>query len=157
MKCPHCFKENSKVVDSRSADDNNSIRRRRECISCAKRFTTYERIEERPVFVIKKNGTRQFYSKEKLFDGITRSCVGREISMEKIEDIIKQVEKKIDISNAKEIESTEIGNEVMQILKEIDEVAYVRFASVYKNFGNIDTFIDELEKLKKEKEIIAER
>ncbi len=151
MKCPYCKKSGSKVIDSRPTDENYAIRRRRECLSCNNRFTTYEKIEQTPLLIIKKDGSRQTYDRDKMMRGIIRACESRTISIETMEHIADRIERKLSNSLVKEIGSAEIGEEVMQELKEIDEVAYVRFASVYKNFKDIDTFMIELEKLKKEK------
>lgn len=151
MKCPFCGKTNSKVIDSRPTDDSNSIRRRRECLDCCNRFTTYEIIEEVPLLVIKKNGTREVYDRGKLLKGILKSCESRSISYNTIEGIVDNIERKLHNSMVREVDSSVIGSEVMDALKEIDEVAYVRFASVYRNFKDINTFMDELEKLMQEK------
>lgn len=151
MKCPFCGCEEIKVIDSRAVDENNSIRRRRQCEKCENRFTTYERLEVITIAVIKKDGTRETFDRNKLYDGIAKSCNKRPISMKTIDTIVDEIESKILNSLDREVESSFIGEMVMEKLKEIDEVAYVRFASVYKHFKDIDTFIDELSKLLKEK------
>lgn len=151
MKCPFCGCEETKVIDSRAVDENNSIRRRRQCEKCENRFTTYERLEVITIAVIKKDGTRETFDRNKLYDGIAKSCNKRPISMKTIDTIVDEIESKILNSLDREVESSFIGEMVMEKLKEIDEVAYVRFASVYKHFKDIDTFIDELSKLLKEK------
>jgi len=151
MKCPFCSNEETKVIDSRLVEENNSIRRRRQCEKCAKRFTTYEKIEILPIAVIKKDGTREIFDRNKVLDGIIKSCNKRPISMNDIEKIVDEIENNILSLMQKEIESSKIGEMVMSKLKEIDEVAYVRFASVYKHFKDIDTYYEELSKLLKEK------
>ncbi len=147
MKCPYCFFHESKVVDSRPTEEGESIRRRRECIQCGKRFTTYEKIEEIPLRVIKKDGNRQAYDRSKLINGIVKSCEKRPVSTEQIEELVDAIEKTIFNTTEKEIKSTDIGELVMEKLKEIDEVSYVRFASVYRQFKDINSFKLELEKI----------
>ncbi len=154
MKCPFCNIDNSKVIDSRGTDDKQSIRRRRECISCGNRFTTYEKVEQIPLLVIKKDGTRQSFNRTKLFEGLVRACEGRPISIDEMEKIIDNIEAEINQTMIKEVDSTAIGAKVMDALKEVDEVAYVRFASVYRNFKDINTFMEELKRLMEEKESI---
>ncbi|MBE6011213.1 MAG: transcriptional repressor NrdR [Lachnospiraceae bacterium] len=151
MKCPFCGSIDSKVVDSRAMEDGKAIRRRRQCESCGERFTTYERIDIIPVAVIKRNGERESFDRSKLLNGIIKSCNKRPISMEEMEKIADYVEGSVLNSLNKEIESNKIGEMVMDKLKEVDEVAYVRFASVYKKFKDIDTFMEELSKLLREK------
>lgn len=151
MRCPFCNYSESKVIDSRPSDENKVIRRRRECMKCMKRFTTYEKIEYIEILVIKKNGDREIYDKEKLKRGIIRACQKRPINIENIEEILKYVENEINSLGCEEIETIKIGEFVLKKLKEIDEVAYIRFASVYRDFKDIDTFMLELEKLKSEK------
>ncbi len=151
MRCPFCKGENSKVIDSRPTDDNYAIRRRRECLSCKNRFTTYENIERTPLLIIKKDGSRQAYKREKLLRGIIRACEGRPISLQSMEEMVDNIELNLNNSLIKEIDSAKIGEEIMSQLKNIDEVAYVRFASVYKNFKDIETFMKELQKLMDEK------
>lgn len=151
MKCPYCEYEESKVVDSRPIDDGQAIRRRRECVKCNKRFTTYENIEEIPLIIIKKDGNRQVYNRNKLLNGVIRACEKRPVSIEQMEQIADDIEKSLYNSMEKEITTIYVGELVMDRLKDIDEVAYVRFASVYRQFKDINTFMDELEKLIKEK------
>ncbi|NLC66395.1 MAG: transcriptional repressor NrdR [Clostridium sp.] len=149
MKCPFCSFTDSKVVDSRSTDDSTSIRRRRECLSCKKRYTTYEKIEDIPVLVIKNDSTREHFDKQKIITGLIRACQKRPVSRNDIEEIANSIERKISNEMSSEISSKEIGNMVMERLKDLDEVSYVRFASVYREFKDINTFIDEIESLKK--------
>ena len=151
MKCPFCNNEDTKVIDSRSQDDNTAIRRRRYCEKCGKRFTTYERIDTIPMTVIKSNGTRETFDKNKLISGIMKSCNKRPITAKQIQEIADDVENAVMSSMDKEIESKEIGSMVMDRLKDIDEVAYVRFASVYRQFKDINTFMEELNKIIDEK------
>lgn len=151
MKCPFCGYMETKVLDSRPTEDNTSIRRRRECLSCQKRFTTYENVEDIPVYVIKKDGTREPFNKRKILNGILKSCEKRAISLVEIEALVDNIEKHIYNTMEQEIESSLIGELVMQRLKDLDDVAYVRFASVYRQFKDINTFMDELTKLLKEK------
>lgn len=147
MKCPFCNDEDTKVIDSRSQDENTTIRRRRFCEKCGKRFTTYERIDTIPMTVIKNNGTRETFDKNKLMSGIMKSCNKRSITVAQIQSIVDDIENAVMSSMDKEIESKNIGNMVMERLKSIDEVAYVRFASVYRQFKDINTFMDELKKM----------
>ena len=151
MKCPFCNNDDTKVIDSRSQDDNSTIRRRRMCEKCGKRFTTYERIDTIPMTVIKNNGTRETFDKNKLISGIMKSCNKRPITAKQISDIADDIENAVLSSMDKEIESREIGKMVMEKLKDIDEVAYVRFASVYRQFKDINTFMEELAKMLNEK------
>lgn len=153
MKCPFCDYEEAKVVDSRPTDEGHAIRRRRECIKCRNRFTTYEKVEEIPLVVVKKDGNRESYNRNKIFNGIIKACEKRPVSMELMEEVIDRIEKKLNNSMEKEISSTVIGQMVMEELKALDEVAYVRFASVYRQFKDINTFIEELTKLVNEKNI----
>ena len=147
MKCPYCGKENTKVIDSRPSDDDSSIRRRRQCEGCHKRFTTYENVEVLPIVVIKKDLTREPYERRKLEAGVFRSCHKRSISMEQICHLLDVVEAAIFEQEEKEISTTLIGEMVLERLKEIDLVAYIRFASVYRKFEDMDTFLAEIEKL----------
>ncbi len=147
MKCMYCGNVESKVVDSRQSDDGTAIRRRRECTKCGRRYTTYETIETTPVLVIKNSGVRQAFDPNKLKNGIVKSCEKRPVPMWKIDALVEDIQKKIYNSLVQEISSKEIGEMVMNGLKEIDEVAYVRFASVYRQFKDISTFMKELEKL----------
>ena len=152
MKCPYCDFDTSKVVDSRPIEEGNSIRRRRECENCKKRFTTYEKIEQVNVMVVKKDGAREFFDREKILKGIIRSCEKRPISIKQMENIVTDIEKEIVNMMQREISSEEIGNLVMDKLKDIDEVSYVRFASVYRQFKDLNSFMEELETFMKETE-----
>ncbi len=147
MKCPFCGYEESKVIDSRPTDEGEKIRRRRECLKCEKRFTTYEMIESLPIIVVKKDKSRQQFNREKLLNGMLRACEKRPVSIETVEHAIDDIELVIQNSLDREVTSERIGELVMEKLKGIDEVAYVRFASVYRQFQDIDTFMDELSKL----------
>lgn len=147
MRCPYCEYYESKVVDSRPTDEGQAIRRRRECISCGKRFTTYEKIEEIPIIIVKKDGNRQSYDRNKLLNGLIKACEKRPVSMNVIERAVDDIEKTLSNSLEKEITSVQIGELVMTKLKEIDEVAYVRFASVYRQFKDVNSFMDELKTL----------
>ncbi len=147
MKCPYCSQENTRVVDSRPVDEDNSIRRRRVCDDCGRRFTTYEKIESIPLMVIKKDQSREKYNREKISDGVMRACHKRAVSVQEMNDLVNQVEIEIFNREDKEIRSSEIGEMVMNHLKELDQVAYVRFASVYREFKDANTFMDELKKL----------
>ena len=146
MRCPFCTKDNTKVIDSRPVEDTNSIRRRRMCESCGKRFTTYEKVETIPLSVIKKDQTREQYDRSKIQGGILRACYKRPIPVEKIEAMMDSIEGQIFDSADREISSTRIGEIVMENLKNLDAVAYVRFASVYREFKDVSTFMDELKK-----------
>ncbi len=147
MKCPFCGYEESKVIDSRPTDEGERIRRRRECLKCTKRFTTYEMIESLPIVVIKKDGSRETFDRQKLLTGMLRACEKRPVSIEMLDRAISDIETVIQNSLDREVSSDKIGELVMEKLKEIDEVAYVRFASVYRQFKDINTFMDELNKL----------
>ena len=147
MKCPFCFNDESKVVDSRSTDDNTTIRRRRECTKCNKRYTTYEKREDIPVLVIKRDLARENFNKEKIINGLIIACQKRPVSRKQIEEIAEDIEKKISNKMLTEIESETIGEMVMEKLKEIDEISYVRFASVYRQFKDINTFLEEITRL----------
>ena len=147
MKCPYCGLDNTRVIDSRPADDNTSIRRRRICDSCGKRFTTYEKVETIPLVVIKKDRGREQYDRRKIEAGIMRACYKRPVPAQKISDAIEDVEKEIFSLEEKEIESSRIGEIVMEHLKDLDGVAYVRFASVYREFKDVNTFMEELKKI----------
>lgn len=151
MKCPYCNHNETKVLDSRPTEDNASIRRRRECLGCLKRFTTYENVEDIPVYVIKKDGTREPFNKRKIMSGLLKSCEKRPVSVLEIERIIDEIEKQVYNTMEQEIKSELIGELVMEKLKKLDDVAYVRFASVYKQFKDINTFINELQKILSEK------
>ena len=148
MKCPYCGKENTRVIDSRPTDDS-SIRRRRQCDECGKRFTTYEKVETLPLIVVKKDNNREPYDREKIVAGIVRSCHKRPISMKQINDMVDDIEGQILNMEEKEIPTTTIGSIVMDKLKDLDEVAYVRFASVYREFKDVNTFMDEIKKILK--------
>lgn len=151
MKCPFCNYEDTRVVDSRAQDDHTTIRRRRCCDKCGKRFTTFERVDTIPMTVIKRDGTREIFDKNKLLSGIMKSCNKRPVTVKQMEGIVDDIENIVLSSLEKEIASEEIGNMVMDRLKIIDEVAYVRFASVYRQFKDISTFMEELSKLIQEK------
>ena len=151
MKCPSCGFPESKVIDSRPTDEGEKIRRRRECISCGKRFTTYEIIESAPIIVVKKDKSRQAFDRVKLFNGMLRACEKRPVSIEQIDKVVSDIEADLQNSLDREVTSVRIGELVMDKLKELDEVAYVRFASVYRQFKDINTFMDELHKLLGEK------
>ena len=148
MKCPYCGKENTRVIDSRPTDDS-SIRRRRQCDECGKRFTTYEKVETLPLIVVKKDYNREPYDREKIVAGIVRSCHKRPISMKQINDMVDDIEGQIFNMEEKEIPTTTIGSIVMDKLKDLDDVAYVRFASVYREFKDVNTFMDEIKKILK--------
>ena len=149
MKCMYCGCLDSKVIDSRAAEDGTNIRRRRECINCGKRFTTYETVENTPIFVIKSNGARQVFDANKLKTGIIKACEKRPVSALEIEKLVDEIQKKVYNSLAQEVTSKELGEMVCEGLKEIDEVAYVRFASVYRSFTDTTSFMKELEKMVK--------
>lgn len=149
MKCPYCGEENTKVIDSRPAEDNSSIRRRRQCEQCSKRFTTYEKVESIPLIIIKKGSLREPYDRGKIEAGILRSCHKRPVSYDQIIAVVEDVENAIFNMEKKEIPSQIIGELVMDRLKKLDQVAYVRFASVYREFKDVNTFMDELTKLLK--------
>lgn len=149
MRCPYCGYEESKVIDSRPTDEGERIRRRRECLKCTKRFTTYEMIESLPIVVIKKDKSRETFNREKLLNGLLRACEKRPVSLDSLERMIDEIEIIIQNSLDREVSSEKIGELVMEKLKDLDEVAYVRFASVYRQFKDINTFMDELTKLLK--------
>ncbi len=151
MKCPFCGYEESKVIDSRPTDEGEKIRRRRECIACQKRVTTYEIIESVPIVVVKKDKSRQAFDRVKLFNGMLRACEKRPVSIEQIDRIVSEIEAELQNSLDREVTSIHIGELAMDKLKALDEVAYVRFASVYRQFKDINTFMDELAKLLGEK------
>lgn len=151
MKCPYCSSTLSKVLNSRPVEETNSIRRRRQCEACEMRFTTYEKVEAIPIVVVKRNKTREPFDREKLLGGIMRSCNKRIVTLDQIEGVVDEIETIILNSSTREISSIELGEMVMGKLKEIDEVSYIRFASVYKQFKDINEFILELEKIKKGK------
>lgn len=149
MKCPYCNVSDTKVIDSRPADDNSSIRRRRQCVVCGKRFTTYEKLETMPLMVIKKDRSREAYDRSKIESGIVHSCHKRPVSTQQINSLIDEIENQIFNMEEKEVETSAIGELVMCKLKQLDEVAYVRFASVYREFKDVNTFMEELGKLLK--------
>ena len=147
MKCPYCGFNESKVIDSRPADENNSIRRRRECLSCTRRFTTYETVESLPVVVVKKDGSRQSFDRGKVLGGMIRACEKRPVPLARLEKVAAEIEQELQNSREREISTEVIGERVMENLRTIDQVAYVRFASVYRQFKDIDSFMEELTKL----------
>ena len=151
MKCPFCGYSESKVIDSRPAEEGSSIRRRRECLSCAKRFTTYETVESLPMVVVKKDGSRQSFDRRKVLGGMIRACEKRPVPLAELEKIAEEIEQDLQNSMEREISTEAIGERVMNSLRKVDQVAYVRFASVYRQFKDIDTFMAELNKLLNEK------
>lgn len=151
MKCPYCGFEESKVIDSRSADDGERIRRRRECLKCGKRFTTHEIVETVPVIVVKRDKSRESFDRNKLTNGLLRACEKRPVSIQQIENIVNNIESTLQSSLEREVTTQRIGELAMDQLKKIDEVSYVRFASVYRSFKDINTFMEELNKLLQEK------
>lgn len=151
MKCPYCGYVESKVIDSRPTEEFEKIRRRRECLQCGKRFTTYEVVETLPLIVIKKDRSREVFDRNKLLNGLVRACEKRAVPLEKLEQIVDQIEAELQNSLAREVSSIKIGKMAMSALKEVDDVAYVRFASVYRQFGDINSFMDELKNMIKEK------
>ena len=151
MKCPYCSYEESKVIDSRSADDGERIRRRRECLKCGKRFTTHEIIETVPIIVVKRDKSREVFDRNKLTAGILRACEKRPVSIQQIESMVSAIETKIQSALEREITTAQIGELAMEEIKKVDEVSYVRFASVYRQFKDINTFLEELNKLLTEK------
>lgn len=151
MKCPFCAYLESKVVDSRPADEGASIRHRRECLSCHKRFTTYETMESLPLMVVKKDGSRQSFDRNKVMNGLIRACEKRPVSFSTMEEIVNEIEQTLQNEMEREVSSAEIGELVMERLKKVDEVSYVRFASVYRQFKDINTFMRELNKLLEDK------
>ena len=151
MKCPFCGYSESKVIDSRPAEDNSSIRRRRQCVICGKRFTTYETVESLPMVVVKKDGSRQSFDRSKVLGGMIRACEKRPVPLAELEKIAAEIEQDLQNSMEREISTEAIGERVMERLRSVDQVAYVRFASVYRQFKDIDTFMAELNKLLSEK------
>ena len=147
MKCPYCGEQDSKVIDSRHSEDGSSIRRRRECDGCGKRFTTYEKIEQMILMVIKKDGSREAFDRNKIMNGIIKACEKRPVPMAEIEKVVDDIERGLNNMMEKEVESTFIGELIMERLRKLDEVAYVRFASVYREFKDVNTFMDELKKV----------
>lgn len=151
MKCPYCGDQESKVVDSRHSEDGISIRRRRECLACQKRFTTYETVESLPVIVVKKDGSRQSFDRNKILNGMVRACEKRPVPLAELENAASEIEQILQNSLEREVSSEDIGELVMERLKRLDEVSYVRFASVYRQFKDIRSFMDELNKFLEEK------
>ena len=151
MKCPHCGFQESKVVDSRHSEDGTSIRRRRECLNCQKRFTTYETVESLPIIVVKRDNSRQPFDRNKIMNGMLRACEKRPVSMQDLENAVNEIESLVQNSLEREITTEFIGEQVMEKLKALDEVAYVRFASVYRQFKDIHSFMQELNKILEEK------
>ena len=151
MKCPYCGYEDDRVIDSRPTEEGTAVRRRRECSKCQKRYTTYEKVESLPLIVIKKDKTRQPFNREKIINGILRACEKRPVSLDDVEKIVNEIESQLYNSLQREVTTKDIGEMVMVKLKNLDEVAYVRFASVYRQFKDINTFMDELRKLLNEK------
>ena len=151
MKCPYCGQIESKVIDSRPAEEGSSIRRRRECLFCQKRFTTYETVESLPIVVVKKDGSRQSFDRQKVLGGMIRACEKRKVPLAQLEQVADEIELELQNSMEREVKTSRIGEMVMERLKKIDEVAYVRFASVYRQFKDIDTFMKELNKLLSDK------
>ena len=151
MKCPYCANTDTKVVDSRLTDSNDSVRRRRECEKCSKRFTTYERIEIKPIAIIKKDNTREPFDRNKLMSGLIRACIKRDISAGTLDLLVDDIENEIHNLPGSEIRSKDLGNLVLNRLRDLDKVAYIRFASVYKQFNSVRQFTNELTKLKKKK------
>ncbi|MCM3588628.1 transcriptional regulator NrdR [Mesobacillus maritimus] len=152
MKCPACQNNNTRVLDSRPVDEGRSIRRRRECEACSYRFTTFEKVEEIPLIVVKKEGTREEFNRDKLLRGLLKACEKRPVALKQLEDIVSEVEKELRNNGVAEVKSNDIGEMVMDRLAKVDEVAYVRFASVYRQFKDINVFIDELKELIKKEQ-----
>jgi len=148
MKCIYCGHLESKVIDSRSADEGAAIRRRRECLNCGKRFTSFEKVENVPIMVIKKDMSRQVFNREKLLNGLLRACEKRPVSIEQLEQVIDEIEISL-YNNEREVSSSELGEMVLEKLRNIDEVAYIRFASVYREFNDVNSFVEALKALKK--------
>ena len=151
MKCPYCGDQDSKVIDSRHSEDGTSIRRRRECLSCQKRFTTYETVESLPIVVVKRYGSRQSFDRNKILNGMLRACEKRPVSLSEMERVADEIEQIIQNSLEREVRSEEIGELLMERLKKLDEVSYVRFASVYRQFKDLNSFVQELNKILAEK------
>ncbi|MBR3556394.1 MAG: transcriptional repressor NrdR [Oscillospiraceae bacterium] len=150
MRCPYCSYSESKVIDSRPAEEGTTIRRRRECLSCGKRFTTYEIMERLPLLVVKRDGSRQSFDRMKVINGMVKACEKRPVSADDIEKVADEIEQELQSSLEREVSSAQIGEMIMDRLKDLDQVAYVRFASVYRQFKDINTFLEELNKLLKE-------
>ena len=147
MRCPFCKHDDTKVTDSRATDDGRAIRRRRECQACNRRFTTYEMVEEVPLYVIKKDGSRQLFDRNKILNGLLRACNKRRVTRQQLDDIVLKVERNIRNTLAQEVPSVKIGEIILTELRNIDAVAYIRFASVYRQFGDLDSFMEELKSL----------
>ncbi len=147
MKCPVCSHIEDKVVDSRPVEEGAAIRRRRECLHCKHRFTTYEKLESLPIFVVKKDGTRELFSRDKLLNGLTKACQKRPVSMEDLDNIVSKIEQHCSGELNREVQSRELGEMVMSKLRDLDKVAYVRFASVYREFADVDSFMNEMKQL----------
>ncbi|MBE7011149.1 MAG: transcriptional repressor NrdR [Ruminococcaceae bacterium] len=147
MRCLFCGHTESKVIDSRSTDEGTTIRRRRECLECGKRFTTYEKIESIPIIVVKKDGTRESFDREKIINGLLRACEKRPVSLEQVENVVDEIEARLYNLLEREVSSEKIGEMVMERLQKLDDIAYVRFASVYRQFKDINSFMDELAKI----------
>lgn len=147
MRCPFCKHDDTKVTDSRATDDGRAIRRRRECQACNRRFTTYEMVEEVPLYVIKKDGSRQLFDRNKILNGLLRACNKRRVTRQQLDDIVLKVERNIRNTLAQEVPSVKIGEIILAELRNIDAVAYIRFASVYRQFGDLDSFMEELKSL----------
>ena len=147
MRCPFCKHDDTKVTDSRATDDGRAIRRRRECQACNRRFTTYEMVEEVPLYVIKKDGSRQLFDRNKILNGLLRACIKRRVTRQQLDDIVLKVERNIRNTLAQEVPSVKIGEIILTELRNIDAVAYIRFASVYRQFGDLDSFMEELKSL----------
>lgn len=152
MKCPSCHNSSTRVLDSRPVDEGKSIRRRRECEACSYRFTTFEKVEDIPLIVVKKEGTREEFNREKLLRGLIKACEKRPVALKQLEDIVSEVEKELRNNGISEVKSESIGEMIMDRLAKVDEVAYVRFASVYRQFKDINVFIDELKELIKKEQ-----
>ncbi len=152
MKCPYCGFEDSRVLDSRPTEEGGAIRRRRECTACLRRFTTYERVEEIPLVVIKKDGRREPFDRNKILTGLVKACEKRPVALERLDRLVSDVEREIRNSLRGEVESREIGEMIMNRLKDVDEIAYVRFASVYRQFKDVGKFLEELESLLEDRE-----
>ena len=150
MKCPYCSHSESKVIDSRPTEDDEKIRRRRECLSCGRRFTTYEVVETIPLVVVKKDRSRQLFSRDKLLRGLLRACEKRPISMETLEKLVDGIEQDYTNAMVSEVSAVDLGERVLKALKELDKVAYIRFASVYREFSDVESFMRELKKLQDE-------
>ncbi len=156
MRCPFCSEENSRVIDSRSTDNNQTIRRRRECSCCQKRFTTYEKYEKIPLFVRKSDGSKELFSEEKILSGLYKACEKRPVSQQKLENLVQEIKSELLNMMEQEVSSHQIGNLVMKKLKKIDQVAYVRFASVYREFKDVESFKEELDKLLSEEQEVGD-